>query len=122
MEDLMAKDKDKGKVTEDTNQAVKASEAEAPKTSDGRGKKIKLPNGEYRQDFIHRRYYDDGGEEHTVKRGDIARELTEMTGKVVAYQIVFAATKTPTKPVPKVRTKPPVTEADSKDKSTEAAA
>jgi hypothetical protein len=36
-----------------------------------------------------------------IKRGDIARELTALNGgKKVAYQIVFAATKTPKAEVP----------------------
>ncbi len=110
--------KDKGKTSGATADApvteapaeAKSAEAEAPKTADGRGKKIMLPNGEFRLGYIHRRYYIDGGAEHTVKRGDIARELSELTGKTVAYQIVFAATKTDTKPVPKVKIKPPVAE------------
>ena len=59
---------------------------EAPKKAGGR--KIILPNGEARVDYIRRRFYEDG-----ITRGDIARELSEMTGEKVAYQIVFAATK-----------------------------
>lgn len=53
-----------------------------------KGRKVILPNGEARVDYIKRRYYEDG-----IKRGDIARELSEMVGEKVPYQVVFAATK-----------------------------
>jgi hypothetical protein len=46
-----------------------------------------LPTGEARVDYIKRRYAEG------IKRGDIARELSEITGVKVPYQIVFAATK-----------------------------
>ena len=55
----------------------------------GQGRAIILPNGERRVDYIKRRYAEG------IKRGAIAKELTEMNGGVkVPYQIVFAATKT----------------------------
>src|SRR3990172_6124791 len=55
----------------------------------GQGRAIILPNGERRVDYIKRRFAEG------IKRGAIAKELTEMNGGVkVAYQIVFAATKT----------------------------
>lgn len=67
-------------------------EPEAPEATEGAAKRqgtaVVLKNGERRIDYIHRRYYDEG-----IERGPIAKELTEMQGEKVAYQIVFAATK-----------------------------
>lgn len=72
----------------------KKEEKTEEKKESGRGRKVFLPatkqhpDGEARVDFIRRRYYDDG-----LKRSEIAKELTELTGNKVPYQIVFAATK-----------------------------
>lgn len=77
-----------------------AETTEVATESNKQGRKVMLPNGEARVDYIRRRFYDEG-----AKRGDIARELTELTGEKVAYQIVFAATKT------KERGEAPATEA-----------
>lgn len=74
----MAKKKDDG-----TGEIVAEGEAKQ-----GRGRKVFLPDGEARVDYIRRRYFADG-----AKRGDIARELSGLTGQTVPYQIVFAATK-----------------------------
>lgn len=71
------------KATDTQNANENANESAARK-----GRKVILPNGEARVDYIKRRYYEDG-----VKRGDIARELSEMVGEKVPYQVVFAATK-----------------------------
>ncbi len=65
-----------------------SSDSAESETKSGRGRKVFLDSGEARVDYIRRRYFDDG-----IKRGDIARELSEMTGQTVPYQIVFAATK-----------------------------
>lgn len=56
----------------------------------GRSVILKLADGseERRIDYIRRRYYDE-----EAKRGDIAKELTELEGRTVPYQVVFAATK-----------------------------
>jgi len=61
------------------------TEAAAPS---GQGRAVILPSGERRIDFIKRRYY-----EENATRSEIAKELTELQGKTVPYQIVFAATK-----------------------------
>lgn len=61
--------------------------AEATESASPIGRAIILPNGEKRADFCRRRFAEG------AKRGDIARELSEMTGTKVPYQIVFAATK-----------------------------
>jgi|SRR5690606_35450938 len=69
--------------------------AEGGSSGGGQGAAVLLPNGERRVDYIRRRYYDEG-----AKRGDIRREINEMLEKAgqpdkkIAYQIVFAATKT----------------------------
>lgn len=63
--------------------------AEVP-TSGGRGRKVILPTGEARVDYIQRRFFQEG-----ATRGEITKELRELTGNAnLAYQIVFAATKT----------------------------
>ena len=64
-------------------------------TDDGRGKAVILPGGERRVDYIRRRFYDE-----KATRSVITKELCEKQGKKIAYQIVFAATKEKTKPVP----------------------
>lgn len=84
----MAKAKAKGS-------AADTAETSTEETST-RGRKIMLPSGEARVDYIRRRFYDEG-----ATRSDIRKELCELTGEDVVYQIVFAATKTKEKPVPK---------------------
>lgn len=73
-------------AAKDKNTTTENAETEAP--SGGPGRAIVLPSGERRIDYIQRRFY-----KEEAKRGDIARELTELTGKKVPYQIVFAGTK-----------------------------
>ena len=66
-----------------------STEDQAPEVAPTKqGRAITLPNGERRIDYIRRRYY-----EEKATRSEIAKELTEMCGKTVPYQIVFAATK-----------------------------
>lgn len=81
-------------------QNEEATEAEATEaaSSGNQGRKVILPNGEARVDFIRRRFYDEG-----ATRSEIRKELCELTGEDVVYQIVFAATKEKEKPVPKPR-------------------
>lgn len=79
-----------GKKKEADDTAVESTEAGSTK-----GKKIILTNvstGEQigRADYIKKRFFQDG-----VKRGEIRKELKELFGHDVQYQIVFAATKTP---------------------------
>ncbi len=73
--------------SEDSGEIATEGEKEG-EAKQGRGRKVFLASGEARVDFIRRRYFEDG-----AKRGDIARELSELTGQTVPYQIVFAATK-----------------------------
>lgn len=68
--------------------AAAPAAANGEAAASGQGRKIILPNGEARVDYIKRRFAEG------AKRGAIAKELSEMTGMKVAYQIVFAATKT----------------------------
>ena len=88
----MATSKKEVKKTEAPAKEAAAEEAEEAEEAEGsaskQGAAIVLSNGERRVDYIHRRYYDDD-----VKRGDIAKELSELQGKKIPYQIVFAATK-----------------------------
>jgi len=72
----------------------KKADGEAEKK---RGRAVILPNGELRAEFIRRRYYDE-----SKTRSEIVKELKEMDHEV-PYQVVFAATKTKEKPVPKAR-------------------
>ena len=65
-----------------------ATVATATTSENKQGRAIILPSGERRIDYIKRRYYGEG-----ATRSVIAKELTELTGKVVPYQIVFAGTK-----------------------------
>lgn len=60
--------------------------AEAVKSAIG-ANVIVLANGERRIDFIKRRWTEG------ATRGAIAKELSELQGKAVPYQIVFQATK-----------------------------
>ncbi len=68
--------------------AVETETETVEATAKRQGTAVVLKNGERRIDYIHRRYYDEG-----IERGPIAKELTELQGEKVAYQIVFAATK-----------------------------
>ncbi len=57
----------------------------------GRGRKVFITvKGKEvaRVDYIRKRFFEDG-----KTRSEIAKELTEIQGKTVAYQIVFQATK-----------------------------
>lgn len=86
--------------------ASKNKEAASGEGKSEKGRAIILPNGEKRVDYIRTRYYDDG-----IKRGAIRTEVNEMLTAAgleddhIPYQIVFAATKTEEKPVPKPRVK-----------------
>ena len=53
-----------------------------------RGKKVFLPDGTARVDYIRDQYYQKG-----KTRSEIAKALSDLTGSKVPYQIVFAATK-----------------------------
>ncbi len=73
-----AKDKKDAKAKED-----------AKKGGKGQGRAIMMPDGKTRRvDYIKDQFYN-----KNVKRGDIARALTETFKKPIPYQIVFAATK-----------------------------
>lgn len=80
--------------------ATKKADAKKEETQ-SQGRAVILPNGERRVDFIRRRYYDEN-----ATRSEIKNEINEMLpeGESIAYQIVFAATKTKDKPVPKAQT------------------
>lgn len=70
-------------------------------TTESKGHKVILPNGEARVDFIRDRYYDPKTHKHDpetcMSRSAIKKELNEMLKEAgepeVPYQIVFAATK-----------------------------
>ncbi len=68
------------------------SNVEEPKEKkQGRGRKVFITvKGKEvaRVDYIRARFFDDG-----ATRSEIAKELTEIQGKTVPYQIVFQATK-----------------------------
>ncbi len=72
-----------------------------------RGRKVILPNGEARVDWIRDRYYNAEGvfnaeDSNCTTRSDILKELNKFAGQEdVPYQIVFAATKTKERPKPK---------------------
>ena len=65
---------------------------EVAPTASGQGRAVILTlkdGAEVRRvDYIKKRYYEEG-----ASRSEIAKELTELQGKTVPYQIVFAATK-----------------------------
>lgn len=79
--------------------AAKAVEAEATDKPKGQGRAVDLPNGQKRIDYIRDEYYNKG-----TSRSDIKKAINEMyvaanqEDKQIAYQIVFAATKTETDP------------------------
>lgn len=75
--------------TETTVAEAAAATPEEPK-SDERYKLVTLKDGSVvkRKDYILDRWVNG-----KKSRGEIAKELTELTGKKVAYQIVFAGTK-----------------------------
>ena len=86
----------------------KETTEEAPKST--RGRSVVLEGGEKRADYIRRRFYDD-----KIKRADIVKELKEKFNHEVPYQIVFQATKTVEKPVPKEKAETKPAEDASKD-------
>jgi hypothetical protein len=79
-----------------------ASPSPTPATTDAAAAAVASPDERYkmvpdpdnngvlvkRKDFILRRFVQD-----KKSRGEIAKELTQLSGKKVPYQIVFAATK-----------------------------
>ena len=70
---------------------------------EGQGRAVILPNGISRIDFIRDNYYDKKTGTHTEgckSRSEIKNAINEMLpeGEGIAYQIVFAATKTPEDP------------------------
>lgn len=83
----------KGKKGEDTG----STEAK----SSGQGRAVMMPDGKTRRvDYITDQYYN-----KDVKRGDIARDLSEQFGKTINYQTVFAATKLTKEEFAKAKTK-----------------
>ncbi len=72
----------KKKAAKEAEVATKAS------ATSGRGRAVVLKDGTLRVDYIRKRYYDEGAE-----RSAIRKELCEMTGQDIPYQIVFAGTK-----------------------------
>lgn len=77
-------------VTEETQATENAAAVEEPK-ADERYRMVKRPDtGEMvkRKDYILELWT-----QKRWSRGEIAKHLTEITGKKVPYQIVFAATK-----------------------------
>ncbi len=68
-----------------------AAEAEAKPKTDSR--KIMITDPDTGQPIARVDYCRREVMERGVTRGDVARKLTEIQGKPVAYQIVFAATK-----------------------------
>jgi hypothetical protein len=89
----------KNKAAEAEVETVEGAEGAATEAKSG-GKKVMLtiPAGHVsgleegtsisRADYIRKRFVED-----KVNRGPIAKELTELQGKDVPYQIVFASTK-----------------------------
>jgi hypothetical protein len=93
--------------------AAPVAEAEAEVTEGGRGRKIMMPDGsESRVDYIRRRFFTDG-----AKRGEIAKELTAAFEKPIAYQIVFAATKTKKEDVAEEGTEEVVEEEETEEEA-----
>lgn len=81
----------------DQVETLEGEEAEAPKKD---GRHIWIEHPEYtggervkRTEWIREVYQDEDNEAFFGNRGAIAKALTEMQGKDVPYQIVFAATK-----------------------------
>ncbi|MEE8598803.1 MAG: hypothetical protein V3S69_04725 [Dehalococcoidales bacterium] len=77
-----------------------AAKKEDKKTAkSGQGRAVTLPNGKLRIDYIRDEYYNKG-----TSRSDIKKAINEMyekagdKDKAIAYQIVFAATKTEVDP------------------------
>lgn len=94
----MAKDKNQNQTETETEATTPATEAEATATAntsadtvDERYRMIKHPEtGEMvkRIDYIRHLWTD-----KKMSRGNIAKHLTQLTGKKVLYQIVFSATR-----------------------------
>lgn len=88
----------------------KETETDTPAAS-GKGRTVEfMVDGVMtkRVDYIRNRYYGEDGVhgEDDPKRGDILKEVRELQGDdSIPYQIIFAATKTPERPVPKPRGK-----------------
>jgi len=80
--------KDTATETTTETETETATETAPATASSGQGRAIILPGGERRIDYIKRRYCED-----KASRSTIAKELTELQGKPVPYQIVFQATK-----------------------------
>lgn len=74
----------------DAKKAAAKSDKKAEE-SKGQGRAVVLPNGQRRIDYIRDEYYKNG-----KSRSDIKKAINEMLpeGEEIAYQIVFAATKT----------------------------
>ena len=92
----MAKENTAKQSTEAQTSA--AAPSQAPAATQQRGVPVVLTGGERRVDYIKRRFKELEVEQKEGKftgsiRGKIAKELTELTGVKVPYQIVFAATK-----------------------------
>lgn len=93
----MAKNANNGETNETNTATAQEANAVEAKT-DSRSVILNLQDGSTvkRKDYILRRW----GE--GASRGEIAKELTELQGKNVPYQIVFQATKdVPGGPAPK---------------------
>jgi len=89
--------KDKGSNSASETATTEAAAAATP-ASGQRGVPVVLPSGERRVDFIKRRYAELNADQAAGTfqgsvRGRIAKELSDLTGVKVPYQIVFAATK-----------------------------
>lgn len=91
----MGKNKNKDvelEVTENAEVGTDAVEGgeDTPKKKGGKNIVLTLADGttEARVDYCRRRYYDEG-----ATRGEIAKELCDLQGKNVPYQIVFQACK-----------------------------
>lgn len=88
----MSRKSDKANETEaptlETSEATTAPTTETAAAGSKQGVAVVLPDGTKRIDFIKKRYYVDG-----IERGVIAKELSELLGRTIPYQIVFAGTK-----------------------------
>ena len=82
----------KGKAKAAASKAKPASKKAAAATKPtGQGRAVVLPNGTRRIDYIHEQYYTKGKTRSEIKNA-INKMLPE--GQEIAYQIVFAGTKT----------------------------
>lgn len=85
----MAKNRENAEATEATEATAAAAPVEENRV-DERYKMVTLADGTQvkRLDYIRKLW-----KEGKMSRGEIAKHLTDLTGKKVPYQIVFAATK-----------------------------